>query len=58
MTTRPEISAQRREITGKDASGAGYNIVIHKGADGGMMLTRAPVAPLPAALAQVIEEMG
>jgi succinate dehydrogenase / fumarate reductase flavoprotein subunit len=40
----------------KSADGATYNIVITRGGDGAMRLAREPVRPLPAELAQVIEE--
>jgi succinate dehydrogenase / fumarate reductase flavoprotein subunit len=33
-----------------------FNIVIQKGADGGMTLTRVPITPMPAELQQVVEE--
>jgi succinate dehydrogenase flavoprotein subunit len=48
----------RDDYPGKDAAGAGYNIVIQKGTDGAMTLTRQPIAPMPSELAQVIAEMG
>ncbi|HWZ60864.1 MAG TPA: fumarate reductase/succinate dehydrogenase flavoprotein subunit [Gemmatimonadaceae bacterium] len=48
----------RDDYPGKDASAAGYNILVRKGADGCMELTRAEVPPMPPALAAVIAEMG
>ncbi len=36
----------------------GINIVVQKGADGGMELRRVPIPPMPDALARVVKEMG
>jgi hypothetical protein len=33
-----------------------FNIVIQKGADGAMTLSRAPIPPMPADLTRAIEE--
>ena len=38
------------------AEGATYNMVIRKGPDGAMVLRRESIQPMPAELAQVIEE--
>jgi succinate dehydrogenase / fumarate reductase flavoprotein subunit len=40
----------------KTAEGATYNLVIRKGDDGAMTLSRVAITPLPPELAQVIEE--
>jgi succinate dehydrogenase / fumarate reductase flavoprotein subunit len=40
----------------KDPAYGKFNIVIRKGDDGGMRLSREPISPLPAELARVIEE--
>jgi succinate dehydrogenase / fumarate reductase flavoprotein subunit len=48
----------RDDYPGKDASAAGYNILVRQGADGCMELTRAEIPPMPPALAAVIAEMG
>ncbi len=47
----------REDFPEKDPSLAGFNLVVHKGADGAMQLARAPIPPLPAELAAIIEEM-
>jgi succinate dehydrogenase / fumarate reductase flavoprotein subunit len=48
----------RDDYPGKDASAAGYNLLVRKGANGRMELTRAEIPPMPPALAAVIAEMG
>ena len=48
----------RDDYPGKDAGAAGYNILVRKGANGSMDLTRAEIPPMPPALAAVIAEMG
>ncbi len=46
----------REDCPEKDPAGARFNIVVRKGADGRMQLTREPIAEMPAELRQVIEE--
>jgi succinate dehydrogenase / fumarate reductase, flavoprotein subunit len=46
----------RDDYPEKDPAAAKFNIVIRKAKDGAMELTREPIAEMPAALAQVIEE--
>jgi succinate dehydrogenase / fumarate reductase flavoprotein subunit len=46
----------RDDYPDKDPAFAKFNIVIRKGADGRMQLTREPIPPLPPELARVIEE--
>ena len=46
----------REDYPDKDANAATFNIVIHKGADGAMILTREPITPLTAAMTQMIED--
>jgi succinate dehydrogenase / fumarate reductase flavoprotein subunit len=46
----------RDDYPEKDPAAAKYNIVIRKGEDGAMQLVREPIADLPTALAQVIQE--
>ena len=46
----------REDYPEKDPKQATYNIVVSKGADGAMQLTKEPIPPLPAELARVIEE--
>jgi succinate dehydrogenase / fumarate reductase flavoprotein subunit len=48
----------RDDYPGKDASAAGYNILVRKGVNGSMELTRSEIPPMPPALADVIAEMG
>jgi succinate dehydrogenase / fumarate reductase, flavoprotein subunit len=48
----------RDDYPGKDASAAAYNILVRKGADGCMELSRAAIPPMPPELAAVITEMG
>jgi succinate dehydrogenase / fumarate reductase flavoprotein subunit len=48
----------RDDYPEKDPAAAKYNIVIRKGGDGAMQLVREPIADLPAALAQVIQEQA
>jgi succinate dehydrogenase / fumarate reductase flavoprotein subunit len=47
----------RDDYPAKDPAFATFNFVIAKGADGEMRVERAPIPPLPAELAAVIEEM-
>ena len=47
----------RDDYPDKDAAYGGFNIVVRKGTDGGMVLERAPIPPMPAELKAVIEEM-
>jgi succinate dehydrogenase / fumarate reductase flavoprotein subunit len=46
----------RDDCPEKDPACARFNIVIRKGTDGGMQLTREPIAEMPAELKRVIEE--
>ena len=46
----------RDDYPAKDPAFAGFNIVLNRQPDGSMRLTREPIPPLPAELAQVIEE--
>ena len=46
----------RDDFPEKSAEYSTFNIVIQKGADGAMTLTRTPIAPMPAELKQVVEE--
>jgi len=47
----------REDRPSKDAEAGKVNIVIHKGPDGEMRVTRQPIAEMPAELKLVIEEM-
>ncbi len=47
----------REDHTEKDAAWGSCNIVVQKGADGSMQLSRQPIAPIPSELQQLIEEM-
>ena len=47
----------RDDYPDKDPAQSGFNVVLRKAADGSMGVTREPIAPLPEALRQVIEEM-
>jgi succinate dehydrogenase / fumarate reductase flavoprotein subunit len=46
----------REDYPEKDPAWGKVNVVIHKGPDGAMRLTREPIKPLPAELQAVIEE--
>ena len=46
----------RDDYPDKDPAYAKFNILLRKGPDGAMQLTREPIAPLPPELARVIEE--
>ncbi len=46
----------RDDYPDKDPAAAKFNVVVRKGADGAMQLTREPIPPLPAELARIIEE--
>ncbi|HEY4101696.1 MAG TPA: fumarate reductase/succinate dehydrogenase flavoprotein subunit [Gemmatimonadales bacterium] len=46
----------RDDYPEKDPAAAGYNILVSRGADGTMQLTRQPVPPVPVELQQIIEE--
>ena len=46
----------RDDYTEKDPAYGKFNIVIQKGADGGMRLSREPIPPMPPELARIIEE--
>ncbi len=47
----------RDDYPGKDPAFGSFNLVIRKGSDGDMQLSRESIPPLPAHLAAVIEEM-
>ena len=47
----------REDYPDKNPEFGTFNIVVRKGADGQMELSRRPIPPLPAELAQIIEEM-
>ena len=46
----------RDDFPEKDPAAAKFNIVVRKGADGAMHLTREPIPPLTQEMAQIIEE--
>ena len=46
----------REDFPDKDPAQAKFNLVVRKGADGTMRLSKEPIPPLPAELARVIEE--
>jgi succinate dehydrogenase / fumarate reductase, flavoprotein subunit len=46
----------RQDYPEKDPAFASFNVVVRRGPDGGMHVSRAPIPPLPAELKQVIEE--
>jgi len=46
----------RDDYPEKDPAGARFNVVIRKGADGEMQLSREPVPEMPAELKRIIEE--
>ena len=48
----------REDYPDKNKEAATFNIVIRKGADGGMQVVRQPIAPLPAELAAIIKEQA
>jgi succinate dehydrogenase / fumarate reductase flavoprotein subunit len=48
----------RDDYPNKDPEFAKFNIVIQRGPDGRMVLSRVPIPAMPAELAQVIKEMG
>jgi succinate dehydrogenase / fumarate reductase flavoprotein subunit len=47
----------RDDYPSKDPAYGSFNLVVRKGQDGAMQLSREPIPPLPAHLAAVIEEM-
>jgi succinate dehydrogenase / fumarate reductase flavoprotein subunit len=47
----------REDYPDKDASFGGINIVVRKQKDGGMLVSRAPIPPMPEELKKVVEEM-
>jgi succinate dehydrogenase / fumarate reductase flavoprotein subunit len=47
----------RDDYPDKDAAAAKYNVIVKKGGDGRMQIAREPIAEMPSALKQVIEEM-
>jgi succinate dehydrogenase flavoprotein subunit len=46
----------RQDYPDKDPAYATFNIVVKRGPGGEMQVSRAPIAPMPAELKQVIEE--
>ncbi|HTM50420.1 MAG TPA: fumarate reductase/succinate dehydrogenase flavoprotein subunit [Bryobacteraceae bacterium] len=46
----------RDDYPEKDSEWGKYNIVVHKGTDGGMRVEKCPVHPMPSELAKIIEE--
>jgi succinate dehydrogenase / fumarate reductase, flavoprotein subunit len=46
----------RDDYPEKDPAGAGFNIVIKKGGDGEMQLSREPIRAMPGELKQIVEE--
>jgi succinate dehydrogenase / fumarate reductase flavoprotein subunit len=46
----------RDDYPDKDSAFGGFNLVLRKGADGEMQMTREPIPPLPPELQQIIEE--
>ena len=46
----------RDDYPEKDPEGKTFNIVVRKGPDGGMQLTREPIREMPEELEKVIEE--
>ena len=46
----------REDYPAKSDAYSTFNLVIQKGSDGAMTLSRVPLTPLPAELQQVIEE--
>ena len=46
----------RQDYPEKDPAYATFNIVVKRSPDGEMQVSRAPIAPMPAELKQVIEE--
>jgi len=47
----------RDDYPDKDPAFGSLNVVVRRGADGGMQVDRAPVPPMPAELKRIIEEM-
>ena len=47
----------REDHPGKDPAFGNVNVIVRKGADGTMQVSRVPIPPMPAELQQVIEEM-
>jgi len=47
----------REDLPKSDPALAKINIVLHKGSDGAMQIRHEPIPPMPAELAQIIEEM-
>jgi succinate dehydrogenase / fumarate reductase flavoprotein subunit len=47
----------REDFPAKDPSYAGFNIVVRRNLDGGMVVERAPLPQMPAELRAIIEEM-
>jgi succinate dehydrogenase / fumarate reductase flavoprotein subunit len=46
----------RDDYPEKDPAGAKFNVVVRKGADGQMTLSREPVPEMPAQLRQIVED--
>ena len=47
----------REDFPNKDAEWGKHNIVVRRGSDGGMMVEKRPIPPMPDELKQIIEEM-
>jgi succinate dehydrogenase / fumarate reductase flavoprotein subunit len=47
----------REDYPGKDPEWGKYNIVVRRNADGGMLVEKRPVDPMPGELEKVIQEM-
>jgi len=48
----------RDDFPDKDATAGTFNLVVRRGADGEMLLERAPIPPMPAELQAIITEMS
>jgi hypothetical protein len=51
-----DASGFREDFQGKDPEYAKFNVVLHKGADGEMVLTRVPLTTVREDLQKIIEE--
>jgi succinate dehydrogenase / fumarate reductase, flavoprotein subunit len=47
----------REDYPEKDSEWGKYNIVVHRGSNGEMVVEKRPIQPIPEELKQVIEEM-
>ncbi|HKG92207.1 MAG TPA: fumarate reductase/succinate dehydrogenase flavoprotein subunit [Gemmatimonadaceae bacterium] len=48
----------REDFPQKDPAYATFNVVVRRGADGGMRVERMPIAPMPEELQGIVKEMG